>query len=787
MEKAMSELGKAYVQIIPSAKGIGGSIASALSPEASSAGTSSGQTLGNNLVSAVKKIIAAAGIGAAFKKALDAGGNLQQSYGGLETIYGKAADSAKKYAAEAAKAGISANNYAEQAVSFGASLKQAFSGDTTKAVKAANTAILDMADNAAKMGTPIESLQNAYQGFAKQNYTMLDNLKLGYGGTKSEMERLLADAEKLSGKKYDISNLGDVYEAIHVIQEELGLTGVAADEASTTLTGSMGAVKASFENVLANLSLGEDIRPSLETLMTSVSTFLTDNLFPMIKNIFQGLPTVLEGIGEFFIQAFSGIAQNADSFLQTGIEIATALINSIVTAIPNLAANFLEMVLAIGQAIINTDWTVIATNIIQNLVNSLTAAGNTLFGEGFNLIEIINNAVTVQLPQLLSKGTEIIQTIINGIVQNLPSLLSSGAQIISQIGTSIISARTQLFSSASDIISSILEGITAVLPSLLSAGVEILTSIANGIMENLPQIITAATEIVNSLITFILDNLPVIIQTGMDLLSNLCDGIIQNLPAIIEAATTAISTLLTTITEKLPEILEMGVTVLIELLNGIIKSLPDIVKTAAEVIAKLIFELTSHLPEILKMGMDLLGELIAGIIKQIPELIKAIPKVISGITDTFSKFDWQSVGSNLLEGIKNGIVNNVGKIVEAARNAAKAAFDAAKKFLGINSPSTEGTWLGEMYGLGVEKGIENKIIDIKKASLGIGQAAIDSVADMPKIAEEVKFGEGNQSQGKLYNITINVYASEGMSEEDLANEISYKLADQIERDEAVYA
>lgn len=564
-----------------------------------------------------------------------------------------------------------------------------------------------------------------------------------YGGTKSEMERLLADAEKLSGKKYDISNLGDVYEAIHVIQEELGLTGVAADEASTTLTGSMGAVKASFENVLANLSLGEDIRPSLETLMTSVSTFLTDNLFPMIKNIFLGLPTVLEGIGEFFIQAFSGIAQNADSFIQTGIEIATALINSIVTAIPNLAANFLEMVLAIGQAIINTDWTVIATNIIQNLVNSLTAAGNTLFGEGFNLIEIINNAVTVQLPQLLSKGTEIIQTIINGIVQNLPSLLSTGAQIISQIATSIISSRTQLFSSAADIISSILEGITAVLPSLLSAGVEILTSIANGIMENLPQIITAATEIVNSLITFILDNLPVIIQTGMDLLSNLCDGIIQNLPAIIEAATTAISTLLTTITEKLPEILEMG--------------------------------------------MNLLGELIVGIIKQIPELIKAIPKVISGITDTFSKFDWQSVGSNLLEGIKNGIVNNVGKIVEAARNAAKAAFDAAKKFLGINSPSTEGTWLGEMYGLGVEKGIENKIIDIKKASLGIGQAAIDSVSDIPNVANDINLEGKVGTSGKVYQITINVYASENQSEEELAKEISYQLADEIERDEVVYA
>ena len=226
---------------------------------------------------------------------------------------------------------------------------------------------------------------------------------------------------------------------------------------------------------------------------------------------------------------------------------------------------------------------------------------------------------------------------------------------------------------------------------------------------------------------------------------------------------------------------------MLELISGIIKSLPDLVKTAAEVITKLIFELTSHLPEILKMGMDLLGELIAGIIKQIPELIKAIPKVISGITDTFSKFDWQSVGSNLLEGIKNGIVNNVGKIVEAARNAAKAAFDAAKKFLGINSPSTEGTWLGEMYGLGVEKGIENKIIDIKKASLGIGQAAIDSVSDLPNVANDINLEGKVGTSGKVYQITINVYASENQSEEELAKEISYQLADEIERDEVVYA
>ena len=263
-----TELGKAYVQIIPSAKGISGSISSALSGESTSAGKSAGL----NIAGSIKGVIAAAGIGAALKSALEAGGDLQQSFGGLDTLYGDAAKAAKDYAVEAAKAGISANDYAEQAVSFGASLKQAFGGDTVKAAEAANTAIMDMADNSAKMGTDITAVQTAYQGFAKQNYTMLDNLKLGYGGTKTEMERLLKDAQKLSGVKYDINNLGDVYSAIHVIQKDLGLTGVAAQEASETFTGSLGAMKAAGQNLLANLTLGEDIGPSLQVLGDSVQS-----------------------------------------------------------------------------------------------------------------------------------------------------------------------------------------------------------------------------------------------------------------------------------------------------------------------------------------------------------------------------------------------------------------------------------------------------------------------------------------------------------------------------------
>ena len=291
-----TELGKAYVQIVPSAEGIKGSITKVLGGESAEAGTKSGESIGTSLVGKLKGSIAAAGIGAAVKTALDAGGALQQSFGGLDTLYENASGAAKKYAAEAAAAGISANSYAEQAVSFGAALKQSFGGDVAKAAEAANQAILDMTDNSAKMGTDIGLIQNAYQGFAKGNYTMLDNLKLGYGGTKQEMERLLADAEKLSGKKYDISSFGDIAEAIHVVQENLHIAGVAADEAKTTFTGSFGAMKAAAENLMANMTLGEDVKPALTQLVTSTGDFLFGNLIPMVGNLVMAIPGVVSGL-----------------------------------------------------------------------------------------------------------------------------------------------------------------------------------------------------------------------------------------------------------------------------------------------------------------------------------------------------------------------------------------------------------------------------------------------------------------------------------------------------------
>ena len=371
-----TELGKAYVQIIPSARGITGMIQKEMGGEVASAGVSSGQTLGSKLVGALTGVIAAAGIGKAIGAALSEGAALQQSLGGIDTLFKASAEKVKGFANEAYKTtGLSANAYMENVTGFSASLLQSLGGDTDKAADIANMAMIDMSDNANKMGTSMDSIQVAYQGFAKQNYTMLDNLKLGYGGTKQEMQRLLADAEKLTGVKYDINNLSDVYQAIHAIQENLDITGTTAKEAASTFTGSFNAMKAAAQNVLGKLALGENILPSLQALAETTSTFLFNNFFPMIGNIMSGLGVVIsEGLSHVATQLFgeefgnavftqlsrvSGIFQTFFDMIfgslskQDNIDILEALgfSEGAATQIVNIAENIRETFINIGSAI----------------------------------------------------------------------------------------------------------------------------------------------------------------------------------------------------------------------------------------------------------------------------------------------------------------------------------------------------------------------------------------------------------------------------------------------------
>ena len=309
-----TELAKAYVQIIPSARGIGGMIQKEMGGEVASAGTSAGESLGSNMVATLKKVIVAAGIGKAFSAAISEGAALQQSIGGVETLFKTSAGKVRAYAEEAYRTtGLSANKYMENVTGFSASLLQSLGGDVSLAADVANRAMVDMSDNANKMGTSMDSIQMAYQGFAKQNYTMLDNLKLGYGGTQQEMKRLIKDAASykdvqdelnISVKDGDMS-FGNIVNAISVVQSKLKITGTTAKEASTTFTGSFESMKAAAQNVLGKIAIGENVTPALQSLLETTKTFLFGNFLPMVGNILSGLGVVLtHGISDIASQLF---------------------------------------------------------------------------------------------------------------------------------------------------------------------------------------------------------------------------------------------------------------------------------------------------------------------------------------------------------------------------------------------------------------------------------------------------------------------------------------------------
>ena len=391
------EMAKAYVQIVPSAQGIRAALTDIFGEETDGLGEKTGQSIGAQLVGTIKKVVAAAGIGKLISESLNLGGALQQSLGGVETLFKDSADTVKSYAAQAYKTvGLSANDYMEQTTSFAASLLSSVSHDTNAAAQLANMAMVDMADNANKMGTDMQDIQNAYQGFAKQNYTMLDNLKLGYGGTQAEMQRLLKDAEKISGVKYDLGNLADMYSAIHVIQQEMDITGTTAKEASTTLTGSFASMKAAAENVLAAWSTGADLTEPLQALADTAQTFLEGNLLPMIGNMLQGIPQLVYTL--------------VPTILQSGTDLLNSLAEGFAQGIPDFLSNALPQLLSFTE--------------------ELRANAGEFVNAGLNMITQLVNGLIAGLPDLIAYVPDIIINICGIINDNMPKILAQGVSLI---------------------------------------------------------------------------------------------------------------------------------------------------------------------------------------------------------------------------------------------------------------------------------------------------------------------------------------------------------------------
>lgn len=480
---------------------------------------------------AVKGVAAAgAAIGTITKFAVSSYSEYEQLAGGVETLFGAQGMSLKKYAKSIGEtvgqakgkydqliqaqtevmnnakvayktAGMSANDYMNTITSFAAALKQSTANET-EAAKVANMAVIDMADNANKMGTNMEDIQNAYQGFSKQNYTMLDNLKLGYGGTKSEMERLLQDAEKLTGIHYDINNLSDVYKAINAIQGKLGITGTTGEEAMKTIDGAMKMTKASWDNLLTGLADPKQaVGPLISEFTTSLGT-LAKNVTPKIKEVFNALPNAL-------------------------IQITPQLMNTIIDLAPSLILAAINLVAGLIGAL---------PGILEPIFSELTDIFNKIpqFLKGnANIVDGFLKSIDSGKPSIAAKGIEMITSLINAIVNSLPIVIQIGAKIIDSLGSSISSNMPSFLSRFLDILIQLSQMILTNLPILVGVGMKLIFSLVQGLMSSLPTLISKVPTIIANLANAFSNSMQTIFVWGIKIIAEIIKGLVMAIPSLI--------------------------------------------------------------------------------------------------------------------------------------------------------------------------------------------------------------------------------------------------------------
>ena len=473
----------------------------------------------------------ATGLAAMGKAALDGYADYEQLVGGVDTLFKSSSQTIQDYANQAYKtAGVSANKYMETVTSFSASLIQSLDGDTEKAAKYADMAMVDMSDNANKMGTNIESIQNAYQGFAKQNYTMLDNLKLGYGGTQAEMERLVQDAaanveaQERLGITVDATSLsfGNIVQAIHVVQDSLGILGTTSLEAESTISGSIGMLKASFDNLIVGFGNADaDIATLCDNVINSFM-LVVDNITPVIENIIQTLPKVMTNL-------IDAVGDLLPTLLDTVATLFTEALNMFVSLIPELIPAAVDAVMTIVGAL------------MDNLPAIITAAIQIVM----SLVEGITNA----LPQLIPSALAAVMAIVNGIVDNLPKLLEAATQIIITLAK-MLTEPSMLF-------------------KLIETALKVVITLAEGIIDAIPQLLDAAVEIINNLIKYITTpgNLAKIIETAVQLVVELAGGIISAIPELVTAVVDLVASLIDTIFTT--DWLDVGKNIVDGLLDGL--------------------------------------------------------------------------------------------------------------------------------------------------------------------------------------------------------------------------
>ena len=576
-EESGTQLGKAYVQIVPSMQGLGDKLKKAFG-ESMPDGGKIGKSFGGKVVSGFGKVVkdgfalaakagvatisaAAAGIGAIVKSSASAYADYEQNIGGVETLFKDNADTIVKYASEAYKtAGISANDYMQNVTSFSASLLQGLGGDTAQAAEIANEAMVDMSDNANKFGTDISSIQNAYQGFAKQNYTMLDNLKLGYGGTAAEMARLindsgvLGDSIKVDEKTVNSVSFDKMIEAIHKVQTDLDITGTTSKEAATTVSGSLGSVKAAWSNLMAGMGdKNADLKKLIKEMVSTVKTF-AKNIMPVIK------------------QALSGV---------------TTLISELA---PDIAAE------------------------LPQLVSEL-------------------------LPQLIEAGTQIFQALVKGISDNIETITQAAITALTTVATALIQNTGPLVQALATIITTIAQALPTILPDLINAVVEQIPTVIQAVLECLPAIIDGAIQIVTALAEALVDNIDLIIDGAVQIIDTLAMTLSDSDTAakLARSALEIIGTLTMELLKNLPDILADGILIAVELIKGIAQGMVNYFSPVSDALSDLLLDLTDWFSrkwnEFKTWGSDMIQAFIDGIKEKWQSLKDTVCDVASSVKD----------------------------------------------------------------------------------------------------------------------------------------------------------
>ena len=713
------------------------------------------------------------------KSALDSVGQLEQNVGGVETLFGDAADAVIASADRAYQtAGMSANDYMSTVTSFSASLLQSLGGNTEEAAKVADMAIIDMADNANKMGTSMDMIQNAYQGFAKQNYTMLDNLKLGYGGTKTEMERLLADAEKLTGVKYDINNLNDVYQAIHAVQEEMGITGTTAKEAASTLEGSMASAKAAWDNFMNGSGDADQLADAFATA--------ADNI---VKNLAEIIPRFAETL--------------------------PALGGAIIAQIPGLVAAIVPAVLSAGQsvlkqlqdAVLNFDFAGTADKVVQMITGFIEGDGlGSLLDTLATIFTGIVNGISSMLPSLLPALIELISYVVTSLLDQLPAILDCALELILGLAQGILAALPVLIEALPEVISSIVEFLISAVPQIIDAGIELLMALVDALPVIIDALVDALPQIIRATVTALIAAAPQIAKAGIKLLGALIEAIpvivvelAKAVPDIVAAIIDVLAELPGLIGEVFAEIVtdlvEWGQQMLSQV-NSIIQELPgkiwthlvnavnrviawgqQMVSNASTAASNMLSKVSSTLQQLPGKVWDYLSQAAQKVVtwgtqlaqKGAAAATQLFNSIVNGLSSLPSKM--AEIGGNIVSGIWNGISSGWNWLTNKVSNLANSLLDAAKDALGINSPSKEfadevGRWIMPGVGKGLDKSMPATLKDMKAKA---GELVSAMRAEMSASVGQLSVGASHAAGLRMAGAGTTVYNDNRMEQSNTYN------------------